>query len=110
MESRWTGCSGRGTNCGKNRGHSRWGGPEAAQDPQAGLSVDIHLNPGAGLLQALGSLSTQGTAGPPLSLASSLGVHWGVRTPQGSRAPHLQPLLLHQQERATGTSEQEGEK
>lgn len=48
MESRWTGYSGKGTNCGKNRGHSRWGGPEAAQDPQAGLSVDIHLNPGAG--------------------------------------------------------------
>lgn len=52
MESRWTGCSGRGTNCGKNRGHSGWGGPEAAQDPQAGLSVDIHLNPaGTGLPQ-----------------------------------------------------------
>lgn len=52
MESRWTGCSGRGTNCGKNRGHSGWGGPEAAQDPEAGLSADIHLNPaGTGLPQ-----------------------------------------------------------
>ena len=100
-----------GTNCSKNRGHSGWGGPEAAQDPQAGLSVDIHLNPGAGSLQALGSLSTQSTAGPPFSLASSLGEYRGVRTPQGSRASHLQPLiLLQQQEGATGTSEREGEK
>ena len=100
-----------GMNCGKNRGHSGWGGPEAAQDPQAGLSVDIHFNPGAGSLRALGSFSTQSTAGPPLSLASSLGEYRGVRTPQGSRAPHLQPLiLLHQQEGATGTSEREGEK
>ena len=54
-----------GMNCGKNRGHSGWGGPEAAQDPQAGLSVDIHFNPGAGSLRALGSFSTQSTARPP---------------------------------------------